>query len=318
MQSAYALVQADRNVSMEAAHGKSRLRPSAVGLEQPSFNRFPGLGGFKNGSGDCCSEHVSLLRMMPWRRPPEVQGNVAVKNGPCGCGGACSTCATKMGNSGDNRQNAGAAVAAVTVAAAAGSAATCPAAQRAGKATACIQPVVIAKDDGSDPTTAPSFSKVKSIWKKCCIDYSIRAAKTVKKTSFRTLDESPSNTPTAEESALFAAAGSSSCIQVFVPVEFAQNGTTGKMISGGGGTYDVGTAHPKIVLVEGASPEVVAHEVGHASGYGEHDSNNTVMKPTGAYNVANSTDISSAVCATARTGAVLTIAAGTDCCQKLK
>ena len=93
---------------------------------------------------------------------------------------------------------------------------------------------------------------------------------------------------------------------------------TGKQISGGGGTYDGGTANPKIVVVEGAVSEVVAHEVGHAAGAAAHDANNTVMKPTGAYDAPNSTAVSTDVCTHARSGSVLAKSgAAKDCCYKV-
>lgn len=61
-----------------------------------------------------------------------------------------------------------------------------------------------------------------------------------------------------------------------------------------------------------------AHEVGHASGHATHDDANTVMKPTGAYNKSNSTNVSKGVCRRARRGSVLT-AGGADkgCCMDL-
>lgn len=181
--------------------------------------------------------------------------------------------------------------------------------------TACIQPVVIADDDGKNPTSAPSFAQVTAIWSKCCIDYTINAVKTVAKTAYKTLEESATNVPSTEEKDLFKDAGASNCIQVFVPQTFSQGATTGKQISGGGGTYDAGTANPKIVVVEGAVSEVVAHEVGHASGYQSHDANNTVMKPTGKFDSPNATAVSSDVCTKARVGTVLTKAgAAKDCC----
>ena len=192
----------------------------------------------------------------------------------------------------------------------------CPPADRAERLTACLQPVIIANDDGTSPTVAPSLALAQRIWEKCCITYSALPAKTVKKSSFKTLDESPTNVPTAEESALFTAAGSSSCIQVFVPENFQQAGVVGKDISGGGATYDAGTTNPKVVVVEGTVPAVVAHEVGHASGHSGHDANDTVMKPSGAHNVANSSKVSSAVCTDARTGGVLSTTSGKDdCCM---
>ncbi|HUR85948.1 MAG TPA: peptidoglycan-binding domain-containing protein [Solirubrobacteraceae bacterium] len=191
---------------------------------------------------------------------------------------------------------------------------TCPAGNAATKKTGCIQPIVIANDDGSKPTKAPSMDQAVAIWAKCCVDYTVKPTQTVKKTAYRTLDESPTDTPTAEEVQLFADAGASECIQVFVPVQFAQGTKKGKQISGGGGTYDGGGANPKIVVVEGAKPEVVAHEVGHASGHGDHDTAATVMKPTGAHDKANKRAVSLGVCGAARTGPCLKDAVD-DCCQ---
>lgn len=192
----------------------------------------------------------------------------------------------------------------------------CPAADKAERLTACIQPVVIANDDGSTPTAAPSFNLSQRIWEKCCVNLSVLGTQTVKSTAFKTLDESPTNVPTAEETALFTAAGASTCIQVFIPENFEQAGVIGKQISGGGATYDGGAANAKVVVVEGAVPAVVAHEIGHALGHGTHDNAETVMKPTGAHNVPNSSKVSTAVCAASRTGAALSKTSGKDdCCM---
>ncbi len=198
--------------------------------------------------------------------------------------------------------------------------AACPVPNQATRLAACIQPVAIANDDGKSPTVVPSLTLVQSIWEKCCVSYSILATKTVSHTAFKTLDEDPTtNVPTAEASALFAAAGSSNCIQVFVPKTFQQGAKVSKNIAGGGHTFDSGKANPKVVVVEGARPAVVAHEVGHAAGHLGHDNNNTVMKPTMHYNVANSAKVSLGVCAAARTGSVLTKTNGKgDCCMAPK
>jgi hypothetical protein len=195
--------------------------------------------------------------------------------------------------------------------------AACPAGQDAAKATGCIKPVVIADDDGKNPTTAISAATAQTVWGKCCVDYTVDSTQTINKASYKKLEESPSNTPSAEEAALFKEAGSSSCIQVFVPSTLKQGGKEGKDISGGGGTYEGGAANPKIVLVEGALPEVLAHEVGHAAGYHGHDAGATIMKPTNHYNVANATDVSADVCTRARSGTVLTTGATKDCCETI-
>ncbi|MBL4661774.1 MAG: DUF4157 domain-containing protein [Alcanivoracaceae bacterium] len=188
------------------------------------------------------------------------------------------------------------------------------------KMTGCIQPVVVAKDDGKSKTISPSMGKVESIWEKCCTDFTIKSTQVVNKTDYQILDESKTNTPTVEQKALFAAAGASTCVQVFVPKTFQQEGKTSKDISGGGATYGRGTANPKVVVVEGTKPSVVAHEVGHATGYAGHNAvdNGTVMEPSGKYNEAVSSKVSKNVCTKARTGAVLTKTAKKDCCFKEK
>lgn len=190
----------------------------------------------------------------------------------------------------------------------------CPPGNSAKKDTVSIQPVVIADDDGKNPTTVPALAKVQEIWKKCCIDISIAATKTINKTAYKTLDESPDDKPTDEEKKMFADGGAFDGVQVYVPVEFTMGGKTGKDVNGGGATYEGGKAHPKVVVVEGALPEVVAHEVGHAVGHLAHDANDTVMKPTGKHDVANKTAVSKGVCTSARTGTVLATGAN-DCCM---
>lgn len=193
-------------------------------------------------------------------------------------------------------------------------AAACAAGNSAKRDTVTIQPVVIADDDGKSPTGAPAMAKVQEIWKKCCIDVQIAATKTICKTDYKTLDESPDDNPTDEEKHMFADGGAFNGIQVYVPSEFAMGGKQGKDINGGGATYDAGKAQPKVVVVEGSLPEVVAHEVGHAVGHLTHDNNDTVMKPTGKHDTPNKTAVSAGVCASARTGSVLTASAD-DCCM---
>jgi hypothetical protein len=192
----------------------------------------------------------------------------------------------------------------------------CPAEKQSERLTACIEPVLIADFKGNNSTKAPSFAESKSIWSKCCVDLSVNSARTVKNVGYLILDESKTATPTKEETNLFKDAGSSSCIQVFVPSQFTQAGTTGKDVSGGGATYDYGTANPKVVVVEGIAGENVAHEIGHALGHGGH-AETTVMEGTGHYNVANPANVSAEVCKKAKTGAALTKSGTTkDCCMR--
>jgi hypothetical protein len=195
--------------------------------------------------------------------------------------------------------------------------ATCPTGNSAKKTKVKIQPVVICDDDGKNPTATPSLVAVKRIWKKCCVDVEVVSAKAIDKTSYKTLAESPDDNPTAEERKMFADGGSFDGVQVYVPEQFTMGGKTGKDVNGGGATYDAGKAHPKIVVVEGTAPEVVAHELGHAMGHMTHDRHDTVMKPTGKHDVANNPAVSKGVCASARTGAVL-VNGAEDCCMNPK
>jgi hypothetical protein len=194
-------------------------------------------------------------------------------------------------------------------------AAACPAAKQSQKMSACVQVVVIANKDQSNPTTAPSLAAAQGIWGKCCIDLTASSGTTVNDSYYKILQESTGDAPTPEEAELFRAAGASSCIQVFVPELFLQGGKNGKDISGGGHTFDLGTAHPKIVIVEGAAPEVLAHEIGHAMGVA-HVNTPTVMKPTNHYNVPNAAAVSAAECSKAKTGGVVVKKGGAkDCCM---
>ena len=194
----------------------------------------------------------------------------------------------------------------------------CPAGQEVGTLRGCIKPVVIADNDGKNPTSATSIAKAQEIWKKCCIDLSPDSTVTVNKESYKTLDESEDNTPTQEESDLFKAVAESGCIQVFQPAKLKMGTDEGKDVNGGGGTYFGGSAHPKIVLVEGALPEVLAHEVGHALGFHGHPAAaaGTVMEATNHYNVANPTTVSADVCTSARSGSALS-EPGATCCETI-
>jgi hypothetical protein len=186
----------------------------------------------------------------------------------------------------------------------------------------CVQPVQIAEDDSTSPTTLPSFAAAQTIWGKCCINLSVNAARTVSTTAFKVLDENPSSrTGTAEEQSLFTAAGSGgSCILVFVPQTFQNGARVSKDIAGGGHTFDSGTSDAKVVAVEGVEPSVIAHELGHAMGYSfalgirAHQPAGTVMEPSNAHNKAVPDRVASVICNQVRRFVNATPAGGNSDC----
>jgi hypothetical protein len=179
-----------------------------------------------------------------------------------------------------------------------------------------VQPVRIADDDGKNPTAVPSLATAQTIWGKCCIDLKVAAAKTINKTSFKTMDEDPSSStfsPSAEEQAAMTAAGAGGgTISVIVPVEFKDGANVGKNIDGGGVTYMPNKADATCFLVEGSEPSNVAHELGHAMGNGVHVAG-TVMEGSGAYDKPNPAKVNQALCDTARKFAYGTASGKTDC-----
>jgi hypothetical protein len=164
----------------------------------------------------------------------------------------------------------------------------------------CIRPVRIADDNGKNPTALPSFDAAMDIWGKCCIDVSVAAVTTVRKTAFKTLDHNEDGLITDEEIKLYGAAGGGGgCASVLVAETFRQGGKTSKDISGGAATFGTPDDGSAIFTVEGVDPTIVAHELGHAMGLGplEHRPAGTVMEVTASkHNQKESDQVAKVTC----------------------
>jgi Domain of unknown function (DUF4157) len=174
----------------------------------------------------------------------------------------------------------------------------------------CVRPILVANDDGTAPTTLPSFDAAKRIWKKCCIEVEEQGATTVKGSAYKEIDDAGPGAPlTAEETALFAAAGAGGgCVQVAIVGTIRRGANAGRKVAGGATTKDGGKADAKVIGVDGIDPVVVAHELGHAMGYLRHDPAGTVMEPSGDPDTPNPETMDPTICTDVRnfTGATAT------------
>jgi len=178
-----------------------------------------------------------------------------------------------------------------------------------------IQLIVVADDDGKNPTTAPRMTAVDRVWEKCCIHMNVLDTKVVKDTSAKSL-EIGGGTASAKETAL-AANKTANAINVFTVSTFNKGGVENKNYSGGGRTFYLGSSSPVSILVEGAVPTVVAHEIGHAlRGNVDHEAG-TIMEGSGAFDAPNPDKVSATVCSTAKTWSELKNIGDTssDCCM---
>jgi hypothetical protein len=192
----------------------------------------------------------------------------------------------------------------------------CPPGRGASRSTVTIQPVQIARDDGTSPTAAPPFGVATSIWNNCCVSLTVNATQTINRTDFQTLtDTGPGTPPTQEENDLWAAIGGGTQVNVVSIRNFDVGGTITTTNRGGGTTFGRGRVDPMILLVDGAIGEVVAHEIGHAMGFAGHAGGaGTIMQPSGSPTTANPVHVNAEVCRRARTAPVHTIGT-TRCCQ---
>jgi outer membrane protein OmpA-like peptidoglycan-associated protein len=188
----------------------------------------------------------------------------------------------------------------------------CPLGSGSTRMTAVIQPVRVARDNGSNPTVLPSFARL-DIWRRCCADFTIAAPSTINSTAMQIVDDT-GGAPTAEELALSAAGPAGTQINVIIVKNFDTGGGVLNPDSGGGALTHPGTgaAHETVIAVEGSASEVIAHEVGHALG-ATHTCPDTIMCGTGAHDAPNPQHVDASICAAVRAGAALT-ASATLCC----
>lgn len=189
-------------------------------------------------------------------------------------------------------------------------------------ASACIQPVTVADDDGSSPIPVPNLQEVTDIWNRCCINVSVNPTVTVNGTRFKEIEDAGSGAaPTQEQRDLFAAAGETGCVEIYF-VDTIRRGTdAGKHVAGGGTTKNSGTTDAKIFVVGGVVPSVVAHELAHAFDVHHNlgtraDGTDTVAKPTGAHDRPAQPNVSDPICTTARGNANVVAGGGVPTCCK--
>lgn len=189
----------------------------------------------------------------------------------------------------------------------------CPAGAVSTVMTATVQPVRIARNDGTNPTVLPSFARLDT-WRRCCIEVTVAAPVTINNTAFQTMDDLDGAAgPTPEENLAIAAAPGGTQVNVIMIQNFAVGGVLTPTARGGAVTFNLATAHPTVFGLEGAVSEVIAHEVGHGLlGSAVHTCPDTIMCPTGSPTIPNSQHVNAAVCTAARTGAIL--AATTRAC----
>ena len=198
----------------------------------------------------------------------------------------------------------------------------CASGATVGKGKFKIKPIVVADDNGKNPTSFPSTQKLKDIFGKCCLKVGVGSTAKIKKSSFKTLDFDGS-TLSAEGTKLIKKKRRGSSIEVYIVENFKNGGTIGKNIGGGGFTVFSGQKKASVVLVNGTDPTVLAHEVAHAHGAGHalgtsSSGNPTVAKPSGSHSVAVSENVSKEVCDKARGSAHTKGAkAKGKCCQDL-
>lgn len=196
---------------------------------------------------------------------------------------------------------------------------SCPPGTRARRHTVDVQPVNIAADDGSNPTTPPALGVATSIWPRCCVDLNVLPLSTLNRTSLQTIS-SVGGSSSVEERELIRAVQGANRITVVTIRNFETGGVTNTTTRGGAGTFGAGSTQPVVFGVDIAVGEVIAHEIGHALGYGIHIARDlgTIMEGTGSATTANPVHVSAPVCRDARTGLVATAGASASCCQSFR
>lgn len=200
---------------------------------------------------------------------------------------------------------------------------SCPREKRCKEKELCLQPIVIAEDNGANPTSCPNFQATIDIWAKCCKQIVVKAKKTINKTSLQKLTVTPPSL-SAEARDLISRmtddnnrAPNNACVEVYCVARFQDaSGMDDEDLWGGAFAVNGGNAGARVVVQSDSHPNNVAHEVGHAVGLPHPPANDgTVMHPSGANQTGVSDQQSKSNCQKGIKGNCKDRKPHTNCCK---